>query len=353
MLSQLGNLFFVIFTQPIFNGLMLLYHVLGDLGLSIILLTIVIRLILFPLTLKQLKSTKAMQSVQPLIADVKKQYPKDQRAQLEATQAIYKEYGVNPAAGCLPLFIQLPVIYGLFNSLNTVLRATNLSSINNAIYPFLPHFSKIPEAHLNWFTFINPHAFINLGVADPTHILPILAAVATFMQLRMSQPRTTAATKNAMSQQMQIMQFIMPVITLVFAWAFPAGLALYWATSTIFSMVQQYFITGWGSLAVMPSFSFLSGSSRGSADTGKSETGKSKTYTGDARKETRIIESGKSSETGKGSSEGPAGSKLSNSSNGSGGSGARGSSTARHRPRPGSASARRRKNVPKSNPSRS
>ena len=164
ILSFLGNGFFILITQPIFNVLMLLDHVLGDFGLSIILLTVLVRLILFPLTLKQLKSTKAMQAIQPLIADVKKQYPKDQRAQLEATQAIYKEYGINPAAGCLPLFIQLPVLYGLFNSLNTVLRNhPTVASINNAIYSFLPHFTRVPDANLNWFTFINPHAFINLG----------------------------------------------------------------------------------------------------------------------------------------------------------------------------------------------
>lgn len=345
MLSQLGNFFYIIFTQPILNGLMLLYHVLGDFGLSIVLLTILIRLILFPLTLKQLKSTKAMQAIQPLIADVKKQYPKDQRAQLEATQAIYKEYGVNPAAGCLPLFIQLPVIYGLYNSLDTILRNSHLTvaSLNKVIYPFLPHFSTLPNPDLNWFTFINPHWFINLGATDPTHVLPVLAAVATFIQLRMSQPRTTAATKSAMSQQMQIMQFIMPIFTLVFALAFPAGLALYWTTTSLFSMVQQYFVTGWGSLFIKPSFkgigsSFTSGNS------------KSKTYTGDSRKETRIVEASKTPEKSEASSEGPVGSKLSNYSNGNG---ARSASSARRRPRPGSASARRRNNVPKSNPTRS
>src|SRR5579872_3394083 len=255
---------------------MLLDHVLGDFGLSIIVLTILIRLILFPLTLKQLKSTKAMQAIQPLIADVKKQYPKDQRAQLEATQAIYKEYRVNPAAGCLPLFIQLPVIYALYNSLNEVLRNhPTVITLNNNIYPFLPHFSKLPDANLNWFTFIDPHWFINLGAPDPTHILPILAGLATFIQLRMSQPRTTAATKNAMTSQMQIMQFIMPFITLFFAWTFPAGLALYWTTTSLFSMVQQYFVTGWGSLMVRPSF--LGGSSSNGSSSGKS-------YTGDSRK---------------------------------------------------------------------
>jgi YidC/Oxa1 family membrane protein insertase len=345
--SFLGNLFFVLITQPIFNVLMLLDHVLGDFGLSIILLTILIRLVLFPLTLKQLKSTKAMQAIQPLIADVKKQYPKDQRAQLEATQAIYKEYGVNPAAGCLPLFIQLPVLYGLFNSLNTVLRNhPTVASINNTIYSFLPHFTKLPDANLNWFTFINPHWFINLGAPDPTHILPVLAGLATFIQLRMSQPRTTSATKNAMTQQMQIMQFIMPVITLVFALTFPAGLALYWTTTSVFSMVQQYFVTGWGSLLVKPSF--LSAGSNSS-----DSNGKSKSYTGDQRKETRIIEAGKSSENGKVSTDGPVENKVSTYANGSNGNGAKSASSARRRPRPGSASARRRNNVPRRNPSRS
>ncbi|HVB75565.1 MAG TPA: YidC/Oxa1 family membrane protein insertase [Ktedonobacteraceae bacterium] len=346
-MGQLGYLFNVIFTYPIFNLLMLLDHVLGDFGLSIIVLTVLIRLILFPLTLRQLKSTKAMQAVQPLIADVKKQYPKDQRAQLEATQAIYKEYGINPAAGCLPLFIQLPVLYGLFNSLNTVLRNhPTVQSINSTIYPFLPHITRLPDANLNWFTFLNPHWFINLGAIDPTHILPVLAGVATFIQLRMSQPRTSSATKNAMTQQMQIMQFIMPVITLVFALGFPAGLALYWTTTSLFSMVQQYFVTGWGSLFDRPSF-IPGGNNSGS-------NGKSKNYTGDQRKETRVIEA-KSSNNGTSSTGGSAGSKLSTYSNGANGNGSNSASSAsaRRRVRPGSASARRRGNVPKRNPSRS
>ncbi len=347
--SFLGTLFFTLITQPIFNVLMLLDHVLGDFGLSIILLTILVRLVLFPLTLRQLKSTKAMQAIQPLIADVKKQYPKDQRAQLEATQAIYKEYGINPAAGCLPLFIQLPVLYGLFNSLNTVLRnRPTVATINSSIYSFLPHFTKLPDANLNWFTFINHSWFINLGQPDPTHILPILAGLATFIQLRMSQPRTTTATKNAMTQQMQIMQFIMPFITLIFAWSFPAGLALYWTTTSVFSMVQQYFVTGWGSLFTKPDF--LSAGGNNSDGDGKS---KSRSYTGNQRKETRIVEAGKSSENGKISTDGPVENKLPTYTNGSNGNGASSVSSARRRPRPGSASARRRNNVPRRNPSRS
>ena len=259
-MGELGYLFNLIFTFPIFNGLMLLYSLFGDFGLSIIVLTIVIKLILFPLTLQQLKSMKATQALQPQMAEIKKKYAKDQQAQALATQALYKEYGVNPVAGCLPLLVQLPVLYGMFNAFNNVLRyqptkqVTLLDHINNIIYPFLPHFSRVPNLDLNWFTFLNPHWHFALSQPDPTHILPILAGLATFVQLRMSQPKTvgTAAANDPTQQSMKTMQYIMPLVTVFFGWTFPAGLALYWTVSSIFQAVQQYFVTGWGGLLTKP-----------------------------------------------------------------------------------------------------
>ncbi|HYT28098.1 MAG TPA: YidC/Oxa1 family membrane protein insertase [Ktedonobacteraceae bacterium] len=346
-MGQIGYFFNIIFTYPIFNILMLLNYLVGDFALSIILLTVIIRLLLFPLTLKQLRSTKAMQSIQPLIADVKKQYPKDQRAQLEATQAIYKEYGINPAAGCLPLLVQLPVLYGLFYALNNVLRNASVQSINSIIYPFLPklssHTNLAALTDFRWFTFINSAWHFSLGAPDPTHILPVLAGLATFIQLRMSQPRNTSGSKDAMTQQMQIMQFIMPFITFFFALNFPAGLALYWTTTSVFSMVQQYFVTGWGSLLIKPSFipSASGGSSKSS--------GSSKSYTGDQRKETRIIDSSLAEKAGSAEkADGAAGRAL---KDGGYSDGSANGSSARRRSR--SASARRRGNVPRRNPTRS
>src|SRR6266446_827154 len=323
---------------------MLLYHLFGDLGLSIIVLTVVIRLALFPLYMKQLKSSKAMQAIQPLIADVKKKYPKDQRAQYQAMQEVYKEYGVSPAAGCLPLLVQLPVLYGMFFSLNLVLHATGLGglhTINSTIYPFLPKFAALPNVYLNWFG-LN----LNLGKSDPSHILPVLAGVATFLQLRMSQPRNTSGVKNAMTQQMQIMQFIMPFITFFFALNFPAGLALYWTTTSVFSMVQQYFVTGWGSLAVMPDF--LAGFLGRNKDTGKSNAN-SKGYSGDSRKETRLLQKANEPEATVATKQ----ERTENNSNGRAKSYSNGSSSTRRRPRNNSASARRRGNAPKRNASRS
>jgi YidC/Oxa1 family membrane protein insertase len=339
--GQIGYFFNIIFTFPLLNVLLLLYHLFGDMALSIIVLTVIIRLILFPLYMKQLKSTKATQAIQPLMADIKKKYAKDQRAQMEAMQALYKEYGVNPAAGCLPLLIQLPILYGLFYALRTAL-SSSLSDINKLVYPFLPHFTQKPNVYLDWFTFINPHWAISLGGTDPTHILPVLAGLATFVQLRMSQPRTTAATKNAMTQQMQIMQFVMPFITFFFALNFPAGLALYWTTTSVFSMVQQYFVTGWGSLAVMPDF--LSGIFPGNKDNGRSN----RAYAGDSDKETRLLKSANEPDATALASEGGTprnGNGRVNSPNGS--------SSTRRRPRNASASARRRGNAPRRNASRS
>ncbi len=341
----------VVFTQPIFNGLMLLYYLFGDFGLSIIVLTLVIRLVLFPLTLRQLKSTKASQAVQPRIAEIRKKYAKDQQTQMQEIQKIYKEYGVNPLAGCLPLVIQLPVLYGLFFAFravlddfsvkgDNVLHTQGLQRLNGFLYPFLPlHFNTFPNINLGWFAIFNSHWFISLGAPDPTHILPILAGLATFVQLRMSQARSTAGAKDAMSQQMQMMSYFMPLITVFFAWQFAAGLALYWTTTSVFGMVQQYFVTGWGSLLVLPKL----GGSLGGGSTSSSGDGNSKSYTGDQRKESQALQKANEPEPEEFiKSNGAVGSKM-RYGNGS---------SPRRRSRSGSASARRRGNTPKRNASR-
>jgi len=338
----ISQIFYPIIVYPIFNVLMLLYHLFGNMALSIIVLTLIVRLALFPLTRKQLKSTKATQAIQPLIADVKKKY-KDQKEQYAAMQAIYKEYGVNPVAGCLPLLVQLPVLYGLFFALRDALNTASLNTlnylhnINSLIYPFLPKFIIPPDPYMMWFG--GP---INLGHPDPTHILPILAGLATFLQLRMSQPRSRSGAKDAMTQQMQLMQYIMPFVTVFFAWNFAAGLALYWTTTSVFSMVQQYFVTGWGSLAVMPEFIQNLLPKRES-----NSKSSSKTTSGDKRKETQSVQKADEPTVEAVSSNGHR--KSSSKSNAS----ANGSSSARRRTRNNSASARRRGNTPKRNVSRS
>ena len=294
--GPIGDLFNHMFTYPIFNILMLLYHVFGDLGLSIIVMTVIIRLVLFPLTLQQLKSSKATQAIQPQVADIRKKYAKDPKAQQEALSALYKESGVNPLAGCLPLLIQLPVLYCFYYALNNVLgRHPTLhnamgTGINDLIYPFLPHFATLPNLYLDWFTFLNPAWHIALNQPDPTHILPIVAGLMTFVQLRMSQPKTTVNSKDPMTQQMQMMQFMMPLITIFIGWGLSAGLAVYWTTTSLFGAVQQYFVTGWGSLFNPLTLGGLFGGNASNTTSSKGNSnGSKKGYTGDQRKENELL----------------------------------------------------------------
>ena len=252
----ISNFFNLIITYPILNVLMLLYHLFGDFALSIIVLTIAITVMLLPLTLRQLKSAKAMLALQPELADIRKRYPQDLKAQLEAKQELYKQYGISSAASYLPLLIQIPIFIGLYSALNIVLNHASLAHLNSIIYPFLPQLSSVPDIGLNWFTILNSAWHISLGVPDPTHILPILAGVVTFVQMRMSQPHAIADIKDASMQLTQLMQFIMPLImvliTIFIGWQLAAGLALYRTTSLLLNMIQQYFVTGRGSLFAVP-----------------------------------------------------------------------------------------------------
>ncbi len=269
-MGQIGYVFNLIFTFPIFNALTLLYHLFGDFGLSIVVLTLVIKLVLFPLTVQQLKSMKANQALQPKMQEINKKHANDQQAKALAMQALYKEYGVNPLAGCLPLLIQLPVLYGLYFALNTVLRnaSHSLALVNAPLYAFVARYQQFPDISFKWFSwlqFLNPILHVNwswafsLGSPDPTHILPVIAGLATFVQLRMSQPKTAPAPANGKAgppdpsqQMMKTMQYIMPFFTFFLGLTFPAGLALYWTVSALFQATQQYFVTGWGSLLVTP-----------------------------------------------------------------------------------------------------
>src|SRR5271157_5579575 len=255
-MTLISNFFNVIITYPILNVLMLLYHLFGDFGLSIIVLTVAMTAVLLPLTLRQLKSMKAKLALQPELAEIRKRHAQDPKAQLEATQELYKQHGISSASSYLPLLIQVPIFIGLYSALNIVLNHVSLAHLNSIMYPFLPQLSSIPNIDLNWFTILNSAWHISLGVPDPTHILPILAGVVTFVQMRLSQPHALAEIQDATMKLTQLMQFILPLImvliTIFIAWQLAAGLALYRTTSLLLNMIQQYFVTGRGSLLAEP-----------------------------------------------------------------------------------------------------
>lgn len=180
-------------------------------GVAIILLTIVIKSILAPLTVKQIKSMKAMQELQPRMKAIQDKYKNDPQRMQQEIGNMYKEMGVNPLAGCLPLLVQMPFLIAIFYALQN--------------YPYDPNFVQFL-----WLP--------SLGETDPYYILPVLSAVSTWL---MSRQTSQGATGAAASQQKMMMWF-MPLFIGYISLNFPAGLVIYWIVSNVFQFVQQHFI---------------------------------------------------------------------------------------------------------------
>ncbi|MBF6590323.1 MAG: membrane protein insertase YidC [Ktedonobacterales bacterium] len=246
LLAPIGSIFHYVFYEPVYNLLMLINGSVHNFALAVILVTLVLRCALIPLTRKQLKSSREMQILQPKLKELQQRYRGEPQRLMEEQRALYKEHGVSPLSGCLPLLVQMPVLYALYGAFGTVLPG-KIQSINKDIYPFLPHLQRAPDLQFLW---------MNLGQPDPWHVLPILAGALTFIQLRMAMPvrkkQRAGTPTDATTQATSMMQYIMPFMTVFIGWRFYSGLALYWTISTAFSAAQQYFINGrnWGTLFV-------------------------------------------------------------------------------------------------------
>ena len=196
-----------------------LYQVTAAIGfpsyaLAIILISILLKLVLYPLMQKQMKSTMNMQEVQPKLEYVQKKYKNNPEKMNEEVMKLYKEYDINPMAGCLPLLIQMPILIGLFMAL----RQYNFDPIEHATFFWVP----------------------NLGQADPLHILPVLVALTMYAQQKVTMSSTAGTEQTA--QMMKTMLYMMPAMMLFVCWSMPAGLCLYWAFFSVLSIIQQYFM---------------------------------------------------------------------------------------------------------------
>ena len=238
--TQYWNLLLV---EPLMRGLRFLADDLSlGAGLAIILFTLGIRVVLLPLTIQQVRSQKSMQKLQPELKALQKKYGSDREKVSQETMALYKQHGVNPAASCLPLALQMPVLFALYAALR------NLSS--DPVFGD-PSF-QAPWLWLNGLQhpdivkdiWIGGAIVATLPFALPG-VLPILAAITQWVQQRMM----TQPTQDPQQQmQNQIFQF-MPLMMLWFGLSVSSGLALYWVTQNVIAIVQQYFSTGLGSLA--------------------------------------------------------------------------------------------------------
>jgi YidC/Oxa1 family membrane protein insertase len=199
-------------------------NVTGSAGVAIIIFTIIIKTILLPLTIKATRSAKAMQEVAPKIKEIQKKYGKDRARASQETMALYQQHGVNPMAGCLPMLIQIPIFFGLYRAIY------NLSEGNVG----------------EW-----AHGFMwmdSLSEADPWKVLPIMAGLFQFVQTRMMRPAYQPKSDDPQQQIMNVMMNFMPLMIVVFGWGFAAGPVIYWVAQSVYSVIQQWFITGWGSL---------------------------------------------------------------------------------------------------------
>lgn len=223
----MGSFFTLLIYQPILNLTVLAYQTVGlkDLGITIIGMTIAMRLAMLPLSLKTARSQRAMAVIAPEIERIKEQNKGNMNAQSEAIMKLYKDRGISPLAGCLPLVVQLPILIGLYRVFLNIFKPTTIA----LLYAAIPH----PES-------INHLAFGGIDISVPNHIVAVLAGALQFIQARIAtQNQPQSPQTQMMSAQMM---YLLPVMIIVVGWNFPAGLGLYWITTTLVGIGEQLYL---------------------------------------------------------------------------------------------------------------
>lgn len=208
-----------IVVQPLQHVMTIFYDItvalgVANYGLAIILLTLAIKLVLFPLTLKQIKSMKAMQDLQPKVKEIQEKYKNNPEKVQQEMAMIYKNSGVNPLAGCLPLLVQMPFLIGIFYAIQ--------------------EFHYVGDPGFLWVSDLAKQS----KEVDPYFIIPLLSAATTWYQ----QKQTMASADASQSQQNKIMMIVMPVMIGYMSLTFPAGLGVYWIVSNLSQIVQQWWM---------------------------------------------------------------------------------------------------------------
>ncbi|MDE2802603.1 MAG: YidC/Oxa1 family membrane protein insertase [Chloroflexota bacterium] len=240
-MELLGDLFREILMRPMANSLVLLYiGLFNNFGLSIIVFTVIIRIATMQLTLKQIKSTRAMSTLQPKMKELQERYKNDRQKLSQETFKLYREHGVNPI-GCLgPLVIQFPIWIGLYWALIRVLPSSpeNLADLSQLLYGWLPvvHQAVPVDSTFLW---------LDLAVPDTLPVMPLLVGASMWVQQKMM---TYPSQDPKQAQTQQMMLWMMPLLFVFLTFSFPSGLALYWLATNIMGVAIQYVTTGWGGL---------------------------------------------------------------------------------------------------------
>ncbi len=236
---DIGAIWDLIALEPMLNSMVWLSTILfGSFGLTIIALTIVVRGLMYPLTIRQLHATRAMQALQPRLKDLQKKYAKDRQKLGQEQMKLYRESGVSPAGCVLPMLIQLPIWIALYQAIIRVMAVTpeDFLNLSGRLYDWPVLYSALPL----------DNSFLWMDLSVPDFFLAILVGGTMWIQQKMVSP---AAADPRQAAQGRTMLVVMPLLFMFFAITFPSGLALYWVASAVITIIIQYFITGWGSLA--------------------------------------------------------------------------------------------------------
>jgi len=226
----MGALFNTILYKPLLNALIILYQYLPgqDFGIAIIVLTCLVRLLLYPLTSKSFKAQKAMQSIQPKIKEIQKKF-KDKGEQGKAMMELYKKEKISPFSGCLPMLIQFPILIALFFVFRNLSEGSAID--NNLLYSFVSRPEEINTMFLGL-----------LNLAKPSAVLAIIAGGLQFFQMKMMHGQNKdSGDKKDFSQTMQKqMLYFFPFFAIIILLKLPSAVGLYWITTTLFAIGQQY-----------------------------------------------------------------------------------------------------------------
>jgi len=233
-------MFETFFYQPILNLLVFLYNIVpgNDLGIAIVLLTIIIKTVMFPLSKKAIESQKGLQEIQPEIEAIKKEHKDNREALGKATLELYKKKKINPFSSCLPLLVQLPFLFAVFQVFRDGFGEGSL----DLVYSFIARPEHINTLSLGFFELSNPHNILLSGAAG----------IALYFQTKMMMARRpTSKTPNKtdksgqedmMAMMNKQMLYVMPFFTAFISYSFPSGLALYWFLTTLLTIAQQHYL---------------------------------------------------------------------------------------------------------------
>lgn len=224
--------FNTILYRPLLNTLVLLYQYIPghDFGVAVIVLTILIKILFYPLGVKAIKSQKALSGLQPKIKEIQEKYKDNKEQQTKEMMGLYKREKINPFSGCLPLLIQLPVLIALYRVFWSGLQPEQMT----LLYSFV----SLPGI-------IDPTFFGIINLASPNIVVAFLAGIFQFIQVKMSSPKLKTGKKQGSSlagQMQKQMQYFMPAFMVLILFRLPSAVGLYWLTTTLFTIAQQYVI---------------------------------------------------------------------------------------------------------------